>query len=108
MGIRGLQRQGQATVRDENLVGILQSLKAGRDGEGWGAGKLLAEFEERLRASGPPPTGLSRHSRSCTRVRRKLDRMQRAERPVRRQTTPANACASRGRCARLLVEKPFE
>jgi hypothetical protein len=28
-------------------------LKAGRDGEGWGAGKLLAEFERRLLANTP-------------------------------------------------------
>ena len=46
LSIRELER-----IRNENLVGILQSLKAGGDGEGWGAGKLLAEFEERLRAS---------------------------------------------------------
>jgi carnitine 3-dehydrogenase len=53
LSIRELER-----IRNENLVGILQSLKAGRDGEGWGAGKLLAEFEERLRASAPPPATL--------------------------------------------------
>jgi hypothetical protein len=28
------------------------------NGEGWGAGKLLAEFEQRLRASAPPPPTL--------------------------------------------------
>ena len=53
LSIRELER-----IRDENLVGVLQSLKAGHDGEGWGAGKLLAEFEERLRASAPPPAAL--------------------------------------------------
>jgi carnitine 3-dehydrogenase len=52
LSIRELER-----IRDENLVGILQSLKAGRDNEGWGAGKLLAEFEERLHASASPQTG---------------------------------------------------
>jgi hypothetical protein len=34
---------------------------------------LRAEFDERLRASAPPPTALSRHSRSCTRVRRSIE-----------------------------------
>ena len=50
LSIRELER-----IRDENLVGVLQSLKAGRDGEGWGAGKLLAEFERRLLANAPQP-----------------------------------------------------
>jgi carnitine 3-dehydrogenase / betainyl-CoA thioesterase len=48
LSIRELER-----IRDENLVGILQALKAGRDGEGWGAGKLLEEFERRLLAHAP-------------------------------------------------------
>ena len=43
--IRELER-----IRDENLVGIVQSLKAGRGGQGWGAGRLLADFERRLLA----------------------------------------------------------
>ena len=42
-------------IRDENLVGILQALKAGRGGQGWGAGKLLAEFEQRLLTGARPP-----------------------------------------------------
>ncbi|WP_377289893.1 carnitine 3-dehydrogenase [Rhizobium sp. SG2393] len=41
--IRELER-----IRDENLVGIMQALKSGNGGEGWGAGKLLADFEKRL------------------------------------------------------------
>lgn len=41
--IRRLER-----IRDENLIGILRALKSGDDGRGWGAGKLLAEFEARL------------------------------------------------------------
>lgn len=45
LSIRELER-----IRDENLVGIVQSLKASRGGEGWGAGKLLADFEWRLSA----------------------------------------------------------
>ena len=49
LSIRELER-----IRDENLVGILQSLKTGHGGEGWGAGKLLAEFERRLLALRPP------------------------------------------------------
>jgi carnitine 3-dehydrogenase len=46
LSIRELER-----IRDENLVGILHALKGGRDGEGWGAGKLLKDFEDRLWAS---------------------------------------------------------
>ena len=49
LSIRELER-----IRDENLVGVLQSLKAGHDGRGWGAGRLLAEFEQRLHANTPP------------------------------------------------------
>lgn len=44
--IRELER-----IRDENLVGIMQALKGGNGGEGWGAGKLLADFEARLWAN---------------------------------------------------------
>jgi carnitine 3-dehydrogenase len=43
LSIRELER-----IRDENLVGILQALKGGHDGEGWGAGKLLKDFEQSL------------------------------------------------------------
>ena len=43
--IRELER-----IRDENLVGIVRSLKASHNGQGWGAGRLLADFEQRLRA----------------------------------------------------------
>jgi carnitine 3-dehydrogenase len=49
LSIRELER-----IRDENLVGILRALKASRGGEGWGAGKLLLDFERRLVASAPP------------------------------------------------------
>lgn len=45
-GIRELER-----IRDENLVGIMQALKGGNGGKGWGAGKLLAAFESRLWAN---------------------------------------------------------
>lgn len=38
-------------IRDENLVGILHVLAKGHEGRGWGAGKLLSEYEDRLRAS---------------------------------------------------------
>ena len=48
LSIRALER-----IRDENLVGILQALKGSRGGEGWGAGRLLANFERRLLASAP-------------------------------------------------------
>ena len=49
--IRELER-----IRDENLVGILQSLKGGNGGEGWGAGKLLKDFEQGLWAKGGSKT----------------------------------------------------
>ncbi|MBP2239407.1 carnitine 3-dehydrogenase [Sinorhizobium kostiense] len=42
-GIRQLEK-----IRDQNLVGIMQALKVGDEGRGWGAGKLLADFEARL------------------------------------------------------------
>ena len=45
--IRELER-----IRDENLVGILQALKGGDGGKGWGAGKLLKDFEQSLWAGG--------------------------------------------------------
>ena len=46
LSIRELER-----IRDENLVGVMQALKASRGSEGWGAGKVLADFEQRLLAS---------------------------------------------------------
>lgn len=48
--IRELER-----IRDENLVGIMHALKSGNGGEGWGAGKLLADFEARLWANARTP-----------------------------------------------------
>ena len=45
-GIRELER-----IRDQNLVGIMHALKGGDEGRGWGAGKLLAEFEDYLWAN---------------------------------------------------------
>ncbi|KPH07524.1 carnitine 3-dehydrogenase (plasmid) [Rhizobium acidisoli] len=47
LSIRALER-----IRDENLVGILQALKGGDGGKGWGAGKLLKDFEQSLWADG--------------------------------------------------------
>ncbi|AHG48356.1 3-hydroxyacyl-CoA dehydrogenase (plasmid) [Rhizobium leguminosarum bv. trifolii CB782] len=47
LSIRELER-----IRDENLVGILQALKGGDGGKGWGAGKLLKDFEQSLWADG--------------------------------------------------------
>lgn len=44
LGIRDLER-----IRDENLVGIMQVLARGHNGKGWGAGKLLKEYEDKLR-----------------------------------------------------------
>lgn len=56
LSIRELER-----IRDENLVGIVQALKASRGGEGWGAGQLLREFEQRLWAqAGAPPVAIDR------------------------------------------------
>jgi carnitine 3-dehydrogenase len=51
LSIRELER-----IRDENLVGIVHALKASRGGEGWGAGKLLCDFERRL-VEGAPSKG---------------------------------------------------
>ncbi|WP_349434945.1 carnitine 3-dehydrogenase [Pararhizobium sp. A13] len=48
--IRELER-----IRDENLVGIMHALKNSDGGKGWGAGKLLAEFEQRLWADAEKP-----------------------------------------------------
>lgn len=48
--IRELER-----IRDENLVGIMHALKSGNGGEGWGAGKLLADFEAKLWANAKKP-----------------------------------------------------
>ena len=45
LGIRDLER-----IRDENLVGIMQVLAKGNGGKGWGAGKLLSDYETRLKA----------------------------------------------------------
>ncbi|GLS40288.1 L-carnitine dehydrogenase [Mesorhizobium tianshanense] len=49
-GIRELER-----IRDQNLVGILQALKAGDEGRGWGAGELVADFEAHLWKTAPKP-----------------------------------------------------
>ncbi|RNJ42777.1 carnitine 3-dehydrogenase [Mesorhizobium erdmanii] len=46
--LRDLER-----IRDENLVGILHALKVGDEGRGWGAGKLLADFEAHLWKNAP-------------------------------------------------------
>jgi carnitine 3-dehydrogenase len=43
LSIRELER-----IRDDNLVAILQALRAQTGGKGWGAGKLLKEYEDRL------------------------------------------------------------
>ncbi|MBY5813290.1 carnitine 3-dehydrogenase [Rhizobium leguminosarum] len=51
LSIRELER-----IRDENLVGILQALKGGDGGKGWGAGKLLKDFEQSLWAQGGTAT----------------------------------------------------
>lgn len=50
-GIRELER-----IRDENLVGIMHALKSGDGGKGWGAGKLLADFEDSLWANAEKPS----------------------------------------------------
>ncbi|MCO6184697.1 carnitine 3-dehydrogenase [Rhizobium sp. L1K21] len=54
LSIRELER-----IRDENLVGILQALKGSRDGAGWGAGKLLKDFETALWSATPPQSSAS-------------------------------------------------
>jgi carnitine 3-dehydrogenase len=49
-GFRELER-----IRDENLVGIMQTLKGSNGGKGWGSGKILADFEKHLWKSAPKP-----------------------------------------------------
>ncbi|MDB5522902.1 MAG: lcdH [Rhizobium sp.] len=49
-GFRELER-----IRDENLVGIMQTLKGSNGGQGWGAGKLLSDFETHLWKNAPKP-----------------------------------------------------
>lgn len=44
LGIRDLER-----IRDENLAAIIRALADGNDGQGWGAGRLLKDYEARLR-----------------------------------------------------------
>ncbi len=41
--IRELER-----IRDDNLVAIMQALKGQNDGQGWGAGRILRDYEDRL------------------------------------------------------------
>jgi carnitine 3-dehydrogenase len=36
------------SIRDDNLVAILQALRAQNSGKGWGAGALLKDYEDRL------------------------------------------------------------
>ncbi|WP_047452918.1 carnitine 3-dehydrogenase [Rhizobium rhizogenes] len=48
----GLSMRELERIRDENLVGILQTLKGSHGGKGWGAGKLLKDFEQSLWAAG--------------------------------------------------------
>jgi carnitine 3-dehydrogenase len=43
LSVRDLER-----IRDGNLVEIVKALKSGDDGRGWGAGRLLADFDRRL------------------------------------------------------------
>jgi carnitine 3-dehydrogenase len=43
LSIRDIER-----IRDGNLVEIIKALKTGHDGRGWGAGRLLVNFERRL------------------------------------------------------------
>ncbi|WFR98962.1 carnitine 3-dehydrogenase [Rhizobium tumorigenes] len=65
--IRELER-----IRDENLVGILQTLKGGDGGRGWGAGKLLKDFEDGLWAEGGRRDTLHDTARPLTLVETKV------------------------------------
>jgi carnitine 3-dehydrogenase len=67
LSIRELER-----IRDENLVGILQTLKGGDGGKGWGAGKLLREFEATLWADGGNRTTLHDAARPLRLVETKV------------------------------------
>ena len=55
------------SIRDDNLVAILQALRAHDGGKGWGAGALLKEYEERLLRRGAPRGG--RRARTTSRSR---------------------------------------
>ena len=65
--IRELER-----IRDENLVGILQTLKGSDGGKGWGAGKLLKDFEAGLWATGGSKDTLHDTARPLTLVETKV------------------------------------
>jgi carnitine 3-dehydrogenase len=57
--IRELER-----IRDDNLVAILQALRAQDHGKGWGAGALLKEFEDRLFEAAHRDTAATAHDLS--------------------------------------------
>ena len=65
--IRELER-----IRDENLVGILQTLKGSDGGKGWGAGKLLKDFEATLWAGDGSRTTLHDTARPLRLVETKV------------------------------------
>jgi carnitine 3-dehydrogenase len=45
---RGRSIRDLEGIRDDNLVAILQALRAGNGGDGWGAGAVLKAYEDRL------------------------------------------------------------
>lgn len=51
LGIRDLER-----IRDENLAAIIRALANGNGGAGWGAGKLLKDYEAELEQRAKPDT----------------------------------------------------
>ncbi len=84
-GIRDLER-----IRDENLVGIMQALKGGDGGKGWGAGKLLADFEQSLWANAEKPkTDLGNAQADPHRRHQGQCRLGRLQRPHDRTPLPA-------------------
>ena len=56
LSIRELER-----IRDDNLIGILQALRAHDGGEGWGAGRALRAFEDGLLLRARQAAGAAPH-----------------------------------------------
>ncbi|MBF2734718.1 MAG: hypothetical protein ISN26_01250, partial [Betaproteobacteria bacterium AqS2] len=46
----GLSIRELESIRDDNLIAIMQALEGGATKNGWGAGESLAEFRKAMRA----------------------------------------------------------
>lgn len=61
-------------IRDENLVGILRTLRGSDGGRGWGAGHALAKHEAALEARAPAPDTTIPTDRPLPLLRRRVPR----------------------------------